>query len=500
MKKYLILAGLTLCMLAPNVVSANVVAYLTSASFNVPGKGPYFETYMSVIGKSVKFVKNSGGKFQGAVDITIQFLQNGEVKNGRKYSLNSPEVTDTTKGFPNFIDQQRYSLPNGAYSAEISIADKNNPSVKPLTTTIQLDINFQDNIVTTSGIQLLESYTKVTTTGALTKSGYDLVPYVSTFYPENISKIKFYAELYNAKKIIGENEKVLLSYFIEGYESKAKMADYTAFSKQAANDVNIVLGEFNIENLPTGNYNLVIEVRDKDNKLQAEQRCFIQRKNKAVQLSLDDISKIDISNTFVGKYKSVDTLMEYLRCLRPISSSSDIEFTENQIRAKDLQLMQQYFYNFWKSRSPLNPEQSWQDYRKEVKKVNEQYGTYGLKGYDTDRGRVYLQYGPPDQLTRAENEPSAYPYEIWAYNSLIDRKQEITNPYNRQSNKKFVFYNPDLVSNKYLLLHSTAKGEIYNSNWDLILHKRDTPQNDIDADTAPDHFGGNATDTFRDPR
>jgi hypothetical protein len=76
----------------------------------------------------------------------------------------------------------------------------------------------------------------------------------------------------------------------------------------------------------------------------------------------------------------------------------------------------------------------------------------------------------------------------------------LTNPNNKQSNKKFVFYNPDLVSNKYRLIHSNAKGEIYNTSWDLLLHKRDTQTNDLDADKAPDHFGGNAKDSFRNPR
>lgn len=500
MKKYLFSALLSLCLLASNALSAKVVAYFTSAAFNVPSKVPYYETYLSVIGNSVKFVKNANGKFQGAVDITIRFIQNQEVKNAQKYSLNSPEITDTAKTRPNFIDQQRYTLPNGMYTIEITIADKNVPSEKPLLTSIPITINFDDNIVSASDIQLLESYTKAEKSGPLTKSGYDLLPYVSTYYPENTGRIKFYAEFYNAKKVIGENEKIVLSYYIEGYENKAKLSEYSSFSKQAAADVNIAMGEFNIESLPTGNYNLVIELRDKDNKLQAEQQCFIQRKNKAVQLSMDDIRKIDVNNTFAGKYTNIDTMIGYLRCLRPISSSSEIEFSENQLKDRNLPLIQQYFYNFWKSRYPLNPEQAWHDYYKDVQKVNEDFGTYGLKGYDTDRGRVYLQYGPPDQRTQAENEPSAYPYEIWAYNSLIDRRQAITNPNNRQSNKKFVFYNPDLVSNKYLLLHSTAKGEIYNSNWELLLHKRDTPTNNFDTETAPDHFGSNASDTFRDPR
>jgi GWxTD domain-containing protein len=499
MKKILILFVLTICLSVHYKVSANVVAYLSSSAFNVPGKGPYFETYLTVVGNSVSFVKNANGKYQGTVDITVQFLQAGEVKNAMKYSLNSPELNDTSN-FPNFLDQQRYMLANGAYDLEITIADKNSPSEKPLLTKIPVSINFPDNIMSTSGIQLLESYSKAVTQGTLTKSGYDLLPYVSTYFPPNINRLKFYLEIYNGKKVLGDGQKMILSYFIETFDTKTKLSDFTSFSKQTVNDVNILLAEFNIETLPGGNYNLVIEVRDKDNLLQAEQKCFIQRKNVSVQASMEDLKGIDISKTFAGNYKNADTLTGYLRSLRPIATSSEIEFLENQLREKNLTLMQQFFFVFWKSRYPDNPEIAWLDYAVEVIKVNKEFATYGMKGYDTDRGRVYLQYGPPNQRSMSDNEPSAYPYEIWEYNTLKDKRQILTNPYNTQSGKKFVFCNADLVSNNYKLIHSTAKGEIYNTNWQLLLHKRDTQSSDYDLQKAPDHFGGNSDDTFRNPR
>jgi GWxTD domain-containing protein len=500
MKKYLIVLIITLTAFSNTLVVANVKAYLTFATFNTPDKGQYIETYLSVIGNSVKFVKNSNGKFQGAVDISISFVFNDQIKNAQKYTLNSPETADTTNGFPNFLDQHRFTLPNGSYTMELSIADKNRGEEKPFKTIVPVTINFTDDKVMLSDIQLLESYTKSTAQNVLTKSGYDMVPYVSTFYPENSSRIKFYSEIYNSKKIMGEGQKMLVSYFLESFETKTKLNDYSAFSKQTANDVNIILAEFNIEALPTGNYNLVIEVKDKDNKIQAEQRCFVQRKNKQAAMSFDDLKSIDVSTTFVTNYKNIDTLAGYIRCLRPISGFSEVQFSENQLKNKDLKMMQQYFYNFWKSRSAIDPQLAWLDYFKEVQKVNKEFGTYGLRGYDTDRGRVYLQYGAPSARTRVDTEPSAYPYEIWQYDALIDKQQDMTNPRNRQSNKKFVFYDPDLVTNNYRLIHSDARGEIYDSRWEMVIHNRDTQSHNMDDETVPDHYGGNVDDNFKNPR
>ncbi len=500
MKKYFSAFCLVVFMIFNIDASNKITAYLTYATFNVPSKGPYVETYLTVIGNSVKFVKNSKGAYQGAVDIAISFSLNGEIKSAQKYTLNSPETIDTSSGYPNFIDQHRYTLAGGIYSMEISIADKNSPTEKPFITTMPITINFPDDRVMISDIQLLESYVKSTTPNILTKSGYDLVPYVSTFFPENTNKIKFYAEIYNSKKIIGEGQKIVLYYFLESYEKKIKLNDYSAFSKQTANEVNIVLAEFNIEKLPSGNYNLVVEVRDKENKIQADRSYFIQRKNAQGKLSEEDLKSVNVSNTFVTSYKSVDTLSDYIRSLRPISSSSEIQYAENQLKGKNLELMQQLFYNFWKSRNELEPQLMWLEYYKEVMRANKEFGTYGLKGYDTDRGRVFLQYGAPDQRTKADVEPSAYPYEIWEYYSLYDKSLALTYPDNKQSNKKFVFYNPDLVTNKYTLIHSTAQGEINNTRWELLIHKRDSPAPNLDNEKAPSHYGGNADENFNNPR
>ena len=500
MKKYLIVLFLFISSFYLDLSAANVTAYLTYASFSSPSKGQYVETYTSVIGNTLKFVKNANGKFQGAVDISVVFTLNGEIKNAQKYSLSSPETSDTTSGFPNFIDQQRYQLANGSYEMELSIADKNKPLEKPFVTKVPITIEFPKDLVSISSIQLLESYTKSTVPSIVTKSGYDLMPYVSAFFPENINKVKFYTEIYNSKKIVGDSQKIILSYFIESYETKVKLSDFSSFSKQMTNDVNILLSEFNISALPSGNYNLVVQVRDKENKLQAEQKCFIQRQNKQVELSFEDLKSINVSTTFVSSYKNIDTMAFYIKCLRPISSTSDIQFAENQLKGKELELMQQYFYNFWKARSASNTQIAWLEYYKEVMKVNREFGTYGMRGFDTDRGRVYLQYGPPDQRSKYDTDPSALPYEIWAYNTLVDKTQVMTNPNNKQSTKKFVFYNPDLVSNKYVLLHSDARGEILNTRWDLEIHRRNNQAPNLDQETAPEHYGGNSQDNYNNPQ
>ncbi|TAL62673.1 MAG: GWxTD domain-containing protein, partial [Bacteroidetes bacterium] len=249
---------------------------------------------------------------------------------------------------------------------------------------------------------------------------------------------------------------------------------------------------------PSGNYNLVIDVRNKTNELVAQKKVFFQRKNNLEKTVVDiqDLSDISIENTFAAKTSGKDTVAEYIRSLRPIASEAEKGFMDNQLKLADEKLMKQFFYNFWQSRSRLAPEDAWNTYHNNVKAVNAKFGMFNYKGYETDRGRVYLQYGPPDKREEFPSEPNAYPYEIWVYYTLEDKSK--LNPI--QTNKQFIFFNRDLASNNYRLLHSDALSETHDTRWEMKLHARTVQSHDFEQKKAPDHFGGSSHDEFGNPK
>ena len=145
---------------------------------------------------------------------------------------------------------------------------------------------------------------------------------------------------------------------------------------------------------------------------------------------------------------------------------------------------------FWSKRDPLEPEKAWLDYLDMVNRVNMAYSTQISKGYQTDRGRVYLKYGPPNSISESYSEPTTYPYEIWHYYELA----------NGQRDKKFVFYTKDIVTNDFSLLHSNVVGELSNYRWQYFLHQRVDSGWDIDRTLLPDGWGENSTDYYNNPR
>lgn len=464
--------------------------YFNYATFNSPTKGPYIETYMSVVGKSLLFKKNTNNKFQGKMEVGILFLQNEQIKASKKYILNSSELDDTTNK-PIILDQQRFLLEPGAYELEISRKDYNKPNSKVYVNKIPVKIYFPLDSVSISGIQFLESYKKSEQQGELTKNGLDMIPYVSDYFPDNMSTIKFYTELYNTQKALGVDEKFLVYYYIESYEAQRILPDYSSFSKQVANVVNPVLAEFKIDKLPSGNYNLVVEVKNKNNEIILAKKQFFQRHNPNVVPKIEDIaaSTLITKGSYFENLNSKDTLIAYIKSLKPIATGAEKSIAEKKLDGYDISILKQYFFNFWDTRNHTEPEKEWFAYHKQVLKVNHEFGTQTRRGYDTDRGRVYLQYGEPNQRSVVNSESDTYPYEIWQYYRI-----------NGQTNKKFVFYNPDLASNNYQLIHSDTRGEVRNENWQVLLKKRNNMPFNLDTQNGSNNYGGNSDVLFKNPR
>jgi len=445
----------------PFVMEArNLWAFMTYSTFNSPD-GPYIETYLTVAGNSVKYNRTISGKFQATVNILITFKQNAEIKAFKKYELNSPEIDDTTQVNYEFLDEQRFLLPNGTYDFELQISDKNK-SVQPAPFSQSVVVDFPSDKPVFSGIQLVKSYTKSEAQTILTKSGYELVPYVYNFYPAGESRMIFYSELYNMDKVVPEGQNYFLSYFIETFETHMTMFEFARVKKDLVRPVGVTLAEFNITNLATGNYNLVLEARNQKNEIVTTQKIFFQRNNPDAKLTFTNLTNENPNNTFADRITKLDSLKECISSTFPISSGIERAFIKDVLKTSSLQELQKYFYGFWLRKDQKNPEKAWLAYNEQVKIANFNFKTPVKKGYQTDRGRVYLEYGPPNTRSERPNEPSTYSYEIWQYYTLS----------NSQRNKKFVFSSPDMVTNDYFLLHSDAIGEIHNYTWQVDLQSR----------------------------
>jgi GWxTD domain-containing protein len=100
----------------------------------------------------------------------------------------------------------------------------------------------------------------------------------------------------------------------------------------------------------------------------------------------------------------------------------------------------QFIESFWQRRDPT-PDTAENEYKEEhyrrIAYANEHFAA-GKAGFRTDRGRIYVMFGPPDQIDShasggAYDRPmeegggttSSYPFEVWRYRYLEDIGNEI---------------------------------------------------------------------------
>ena len=310
------------CLFGTQIIAQekNINAFISYGTFNITAEEatPYLETYITFDCNSLIYVKDAD-QYQAAINLTVIFKQGESIKNYDKYSVNSPKISDTTNVNGFFMDVQRYSLANGEYQMEITIEDANNKNEKPLKVSETIVIDYPENICFSS-IIALEDYRPATEVTANTKNGYEIIPMIMPYYPESISRLTFYAEIYNTKKTLGENEKYLLNTYLKTFESNTRIDSYFFTKRMNVKDTEVVINTMDISNLPTGNYYLVLEARDRNNEIIGYNQFFFQRSNSNYQIDNSALASIDPTKVFSGNIDNIDTIREYIRTLAPISS------------------------------------------------------------------------------------------------------------------------------------------------------------------------------------
>ncbi len=460
--------------------------------FHVPERGPVVETYFDISGRSISLMAGADSMYYGKVEITMIFKQGEEIITYDKKLLESPRMTAQNR--IDFLDVHRFALAPGVYDLEIKLKDALDSLDQGEIAIVPVSVNPLPEGVSISDIELISAYKKTEVYNAYSKSGYDLLPMVDDDYLKaEMSEVAFYAEIYGATEAL-MGPKYLVKCFLEDTATSEIIEATIRNLRQTAGTVTPLLVKLPLQDVPSGSYRLVIEARDQNNEMLAKKEMVLHRTNPGEEINTDLISDTDLESSWVMQYDDKDVLFNYLKSLRPVAQQAEQIAIDNTFdddnKLVELKYIQRYFYAFWKKRYPTNAEAEWLRYKKQVDWVEKNYATPNKHGYDTDQGRVYLQYGAPDDVSVRANEPSSYPYEIWRYYKA-----------GKYNNVKFVFYDPNLLAQDYVILHCEyIPGEIQNYQWKLLLQQRDTPILDVDRTNNKDAYGRRVDDYFENPR
>lgn len=115
---------------------------------------------------------------------------------------------------------------------------------------------------------------------------------------------------------------------------------------------------------------------------------------------------------------------------------------------------------FWERRDPTpgTPRNETQeDFYRRINEANRRFregGAAQIPGWRTDRGRIFIKYGPPDEVLNRPQAGSTRPFEVWKYT--------------RTRALKYVFLDQTLFGN-YALIWTDDRREPSRPNWQELL-------------------------------
>jgi GWxTD domain-containing protein len=382
------------------------------------------------------------------------------------------------------------AIPMGKYTLEVAVTDLNDSlNTDQFSTALVVDFK---NQITLSEVQLLRSFKADNSDNPFTKNGYHLEPLPFNYYDRFANLLAFYAEIYQADKSISD-PKYNVRYVIEkenGNNQRVLISAGNQEKKRSAIDALLV--QMDISKLESGNYTLTVELRTLSNELLVSRQLSFQRSNPFLYFNQAEVSDEMLQKQFVQGLDE-PALKYCLKAISPLMLGDDAETLNNLLKNGDAKSMRFFVFRHFVDIDPLKPEEAYQKYMAVANAADKIFKSGFRYGFETDRGRTFLRFGQASDVVHVEDEPGAVPYEIWVYYKF---------PATGQNNVKFLFYNPSLAGDDYILLHSNARGEIKNPKWERELYRRNpreyTDENYHDATEVTRNLGRNARAYFED--
>ncbi|GIV28410.1 MAG: hypothetical protein KatS3mg027_2224 [Bacteroidia bacterium] len=467
--------------------------YLFHLPYQTNKNNCFAEISLSIAPYNLNVQKNKDSSFFVTIKGTIEIYADSKLFKKDSFIVKSPSARKLEE-LQYFGYLKRYWLENFKnYTISVHIKDyftKDTSFTYHSQKNIQT--NFKHDSIQFSSIQFIDVIEKSEKQDMYYKHGYTIVPYNDNYFNENFDQLKFLAEIYYADTILGKNEPYVVNYKIIDKDNNKILENYGGFKKLNASKVNVLITSMPIKDLPSGNYYLLLEVRNKNNILIRQQKIFFQRKSYTAKkkLSVDE-------ELFFGNQNNLDTLKMWTESLWPIANQLEKEWIINQSINKDVQMMKNFMIDFWYKRSAdtASPVELAKKYYSLLNYVMKNFKCGKMAPYNTDRGRVYLQYGEPNQRVIQLSEPGAYPYEIWQYYRIYDAS---TNQF--FSNRRFVFVNKGIADECYTLIHSDMRGEYNNPNWQREIMKHDPYNINDPYQQQKLNYGNNFDKLYQNPQ
>lgn len=411
----------------------------------------YDEEYLHVeiyalIDRSLLGTQSVDGGVTANYRITFKFFSEDSLITGDSWSRMdfsaTPEERHSGQKIPELV---KYRVLPGQYRVDIEVVDE----VKKVYQVegFRLDLEpVNEGEVAVSDIIIASNIQKAPeNAGEFDHNGLLVLPNAERMFGTNNPMIYYYMEIYNLTPGLDHNYLVIRQILDENRTPVKTLEDRT---RPVPAESCVEIDAFSIATLRTGSYSLMITVTDETSgkKTSAERRFWVYRPgdyNQAVTINNPGFDLASMTDEEVA---------EELKMVRYIMSSK----VQNMVKKLDAEGKRLFLAKFWITNDTdksTSANEARIEYMRRVDEANIRFkGSFRQKGWQTDRGRVFLMLGEPDNI---EDHPFELQerkgYQIWYYDHV-------------EGGVVFVFVDRNGYGD-YVQVHSNKVGELSNTQW-----------------------------------
>ncbi|HES59629.1 MAG TPA: GWxTD domain-containing protein, partial [Caldithrix sp.] len=352
-----------------------------------------------------------------------------------------------------FVDIFTIEVPYGYYKAKVEVFD--NTSLKKGEYLFEINTITPENGLFLSDIELCSKISQDTVKSIYFKNGLKVVPNPRRTFDVLQPMLYFYVETNNLSYDVSQQTQYAFSYAIITTDGDT-VKERKPVLKNIAGPKLVEIGGFNVMALPQNHYFLVIKAKDllTNKEVTARTRFQVYKPTSETVPSEEDQNAI-ITGIY-GEFTKEDLEKEF--SVAQYLTSRDEEKVFKKL--ENAEAMKSFLINFWQSKDQQYAKKAGEfrkEYMNRVDIANERFRSMGREGWKTDRGRVFLIYGEPNEYERFPSSMDVLPYIIWHY-------------YDLEGSQFFVFVDMDGFGD-YRQIHSTYRKELQNPNWEGAISK-----------------------------
>ena len=345
--------------------------------------------YYEVINDNLTFIKKGTSTFSAKFDLisAVYDEENNVILTKSFYKeIVEKDYRDTNSPDKKVMLNNYYDLSPGKYVLKFKLNDLN--SNKSTTQQINIELKeFQSKKLAMSDIIFIQNNPMYKDS---LRSPRDFIIKANNNFPAPKGPIYIYFDFYTKQL----NSEIEIDYRLKNKKGKTEID--TTVKKIIDSHLTGHYLTISKESLSGNKYTCIITVKDKDYKVTNEAGLSffwikIPQTDNDLSLALKQMTYILPADS-LDKYEEADP--------------------EEQKR---------FFISFWSKMDP-NPHtevnELMEEYFRRVNYADHKFKVMNSPGWRTDRGRILIKFGDPDEIERHPFEVDSVPYEIWRYYTL----------------------------------------------------------------------------------